>query len=274
MSLRLRGAIVCVAVLLSGSAARALDGRPSLEEAIACAENADFEAALEAFDHAEASMDLKRSDLRRLFGHRAVVHFAMGHGAALELDLKRLVTLFPDATLPESAPPPLLRALEKARASSDSGPPVLGMESSRASGELTLRAYVERDPARLATSVRIFGRVGETGWKGGSGDVLVLSPDRGDVVWYAEAVGPGGVVVATRGSVRSPERLPIFPDDVALLESDEREGRESGSARRSRFLWIGTGVAAVTVAAVLTTVLLTTGSDGGDARIAGPSFGN
>lgn len=123
-------------------------------------------------------------------------------------------------------------------------------------------------------STRLHSRTAGGAWEGGRDDSLVLPPHVLSVEWYAEAVGPGGVVVATTGDRETPGILRFeraSGDERA--ESRPTDPRDRVTGRRKRWLWIGTGVALVAIGAVVTAVLLTSRSEASGGSIAGPSFG-
>jgi hypothetical protein len=168
------------------------------------AEGADFAAALEAFAAAEAGHGLTRGDLVRLYAHRAVVRFAVGNHAAMEADLVRLLALDPEATPPASAPPPVRAALERVRAQGVDQPR-LTAHPVQASDGVRVMARVTRGPPDLVTKVRVFARIrGTDRWVSGDRRVSVLAGPGTHIDWYAEAVGPGGAVIARIGRADRP----------------------------------------------------------------------
>lgn len=264
-------------VLLTAGAVRA-EGRWSLRQGIQMAETAEFEGALEAFEEAEASEDLRRQDLVQLCGHRAVVFFALGRNDDMEADLARLLAVDPKATLPEAAPPPVRDAF---RRMVDLGvsPPRLVVEPFSWADGVKVRATVEGGPPGLVRQVRVFARVrGASRWSRGDDKVAVLVQPGVTVEWYAEAIGPGGAPVVARGSRESPERTRVMDAEEGTLASDPAhvamdDGENDDAVRRRRWWLYGSGAAAAVGAAVVTAVLLATGGGDSDAtQVARPTL--
>lgn len=235
------------------------------------AEQADFEPALAAFTEAERSRDLRRRDLVRLYAHRAVVHFALGDRPAMEADLARLLAVHPEAALPSSAPPPVEEALKR-MAELGVSPPTLVVEPVAWSDGVKVRARIAGGPPGLVRKVRIHARPGAAAdWVHGERRVAVLAQPGVMVDWYVEALGPGGAVVAARGSADEPERTAV--GGVARASATRARtyadvGDEDDAARaRRRWWWLGSGAVVVVGAAVLTAVLLTRGGSDGSAAV-------
>lgn len=203
---RLAVVLCAIAVSFGGGLAHA-DGRWTLREAVQKAENAEFEVALEGFGQAERSRDLRREDLVRLYGYRAVVRFALGDRDGMEADLARLLAVDPHARLPRSAPPPVLDAYRRLARLGVSPPRIVVERTERPAG-VRFEARVEGGPPGLIHHVRIFARPGEgVGWTRGDGRLSVLAPPGVVVEWYVQGIGPGGAVVTTVGTVSAPLRL-------------------------------------------------------------------
>ncbi|MFW5925315.1 MAG: hypothetical protein ACOCV4_04060 [Myxococcota bacterium] len=263
-------------VLLTADAVHA-EGRWSLRQGIRLAETAEFEGALEAFDDAEASEDLRQEDLVRLYGHRAVVLFALDRKDGMEADLARLLAVDPQAALPDAAPPPVRDALRR-MADLGVSPPRLVVEPLSWADGIEVRATVEGGPPGLVRRVRVFARVrGASKWSRGDDKVAVLVQPGVAVEWYAEAIGPGGAPVVAQGSRESPESTRMADEqeapatDPAHVSTDDT-GKDD-AVRRRRWWLLGTGATAVVGAAVVTAVLLVAGGGESDAtQVARPTL--
>jgi len=190
---------------------------PVLDEAQERFQQADFEGALELFAQAEAGDDLSRDDLVQLYLRRALVHHAMGNDEDLQLDLIRLATLDPEMELGRQVPPNLRQAFE--RAAADVRAPVsVQVDATPVSDAVRLSARVQDDRAALVREVRLSAR-GDGDWQSAVNDELVLTAGSdGRLLYWAEAVGPGGAVVASAGS----------RDEPRVLEPDARQTAGGG----------------------------------------------
>jgi len=150
---------------------------PLVEEGIRAYEDADFDAALDAFRRAEQSSDLGRADLIDLLHNRALVFFALADTASMEGDLRRLAAVDREHILGSSVPPPVRESFERIREEGEEAvelPPPIGVGSSQG----------EEGPT---TSNVLSSRPVNQGVDGGGEDDDGIS-----VVWW---IG-GGVLVA------------------------------------------------------------------------------
>jgi hypothetical protein len=243
----------------------------ALAVAVQHADAAEFDAALRAFGEAAGGEGLTRADLVVLFGHRAVVCFALGDGPAMEADLARLVALDATAHLPASAPPPVREAFERMRALGVSAPR-LEVTPLRAASGVRFMARVHGGPADLVTAVRVYARPAAGGtWKSGEGQLALVVDGKAEVQWYAEGIGPGGAVVVSLGARASPEHFGADAFEGIAGGSSPRAGglasgeRSDGAAARTRRRWLlGAGGVIAVGAAVAAAVLLASASGGGD----------
>ncbi len=234
--------------LALGIASTARADHPSIEAAIAHEDEADFAGALAAFAEAEASGALTRDDLVLLFGHRAVVHFALGERAAMDADLARLLALGEGAELPGSAPPPVHDELERLRGDGVR-PPRLSVEVDRQGRRVEVRAAIEDDRAQLVRSLVAHVRsAGSEAFVDGDAGVATIEAHAGDLLeWYAEAYGPGGAVVASEGTALAPRSYSV-PADVLVSPSPRTADEDDGSVLP--WLALGGGVVVAVVVAV------------------------
>lgn len=234
---------------------------PAIERAIAYAERADFAAALAAFEEAESSPNLERADLLSLYAHRATVQFALGQTAAMQADLRRLVALDERASLPASAPPPLVEALDAMR---DTVTPIaIDAEVHRASRGAEIRARGPMRSEDLVRRMRAWGRPAGGEWTFGDSGVLTIdAPSSSTVLWYVEALGPGDVIVATHGTREEPWSYFVPESSMAEHAGDD-----------SLMHWlIGGGTAAAVLGAVVTGVVLGFTSSTSTTTLGGPTF--
>jgi hypothetical protein len=189
-----------VSVISIASLAGTARAHPIVEEGHRLYEEAEFVAALDALSRAEAADDLELDDLIVLFETRALVQSAMGHDDAMREDLQRLVAVAPDHTVGPEAHPDVRRALAEIRAEGHGELRVRASTEATEAG-VTIRVEIENDWAHVVRELRTIGRVrGAPSWERAI-DAPLLVPASGAalVEYYAEAVGPGGVVLARSG---------------------------------------------------------------------------
>lgn len=209
-------------------------------------EEADFVAALDALARAEAATDLSLEDLTHLFETRALVHLAMNNADAMRADLRRLAAVAPDHRLPRTVPPDVVRAFAEIRAEGGGALRVLATTDASSAG-VTITVRVDNDAAEIVRAVRTFGRIAGGEYLRAQ-DAPLLVPGSGVVEYYAEAIGPGGVVLARSGSADAP------------LSAAGRGGGDEA------WPWVLVGVGVAVVAAVVITVVLLTTQPSGQAQ--------
>jgi hypothetical protein len=202
-----------VAVVSAPGAAYA---HPILDEGERKYEDADFQGALDAFARAEQAADLTRDDLVRLYTRRAMVHHAMQRPEELEADVFRLAHLDRALRLPRAVPPAVRRAYEQA-VTRVSGTLRVDVEAEPMPGGTRIVARVSDDNAGLVQSLRVRARVSGAAWRRVERATLEIPAAAGATVEYvAEAVGPGGAVLAQAGTDDAPLRTTLAP---ALVEA-------------------------------------------------------
>ncbi len=254
-----RGTILVSTLLLCSAGADAQDAT-ALERGVALAEAADFELAHEALSEADA-LPLARPERVRLYATRAMVAFALARAEDARADLARLLVLGADASLPTTAPPELREELEALRRSGVRPPTVVA------------RARIEDGVARvdaradggadLVREVRIWVEDGE--WRSFARVERPLEPDRG-LRWYAEALGPGALRLATEGTREQPNVLRLQIEELVVRREAPHERGDDAA------LWaaLGGGAAALLVgAAIAVGVALATAGDDGT-QLSGP----
>ncbi|MEM9195392.1 MAG: hypothetical protein AAGF12_39845 [Myxococcota bacterium] len=186
---------------------------PLLDEASELNQSAEFEAALEALNRAEAASDLESDDVARLFELRALVFFALGRTEEMTEELARLVTLDPEYVLAVEVPPRVRSVLEEVREVYGSDPLRLELSSQRpdeAGVEVRVRARALGDELGLVRRVVVLTRVeGSRRWERHRGTEVEQTVAEDTVLEYrAQAIGPGGAVIArARGESIPPERM-------------------------------------------------------------------
>lgn len=190
-----------LALLAPGS----VHAHPRVERAVELARMANFEAALHAFEEAEAAEDLQRDDLLELYEARALVHFALSNHVELEADLGRLASLDPERQLGGEFPPEIATTFREL-AAEQPGLLTVVVTPSTDRGRIRLQAHTENDIRQLVTRTTIHGRVDGGPWRRLRGDTLEVDADGlSEIEYYAVAIGAGGVHVAALGSEESPE---------------------------------------------------------------------
>lgn len=263
----LRTRFLLIAALLVAPAALvpATVARAQLEEAQTQYEEASFEAALEALERAWQGDDLDQDDLIAVLRLRALVHLGLGDLDAVREDVRLLLSLQPDLQLDESLPPEVHAAAEDLRAEVGQGIRVRSIVEPTDTG-VWIDAEVEGAPAELLRGVRVSGRAGEEAWRSTQEPPLeVTVPGGGTVTYHAEALGPGGAVIAREGSAENPL---LWSATGEASTPEEADGGSSGA-----WLWAGVGAgAAAVVGAVVAIVLLGGSSENDHTRPSLPSI--
>jgi LPXTG-motif cell wall-anchored protein len=223
---------------------------PAIDDAIARSDEADFDGALRAFERAESLEDLTLDDLASLYAHRAAVHLAIGNAGEARADLRRLVAIQPGYELDTSASPALRDALDGVRATE---PLTIAVRTESSHGATRFRAVVSHDPGALVRRVRLVVRsIGEGAWIEASASTYETSGTAFE--YFAEAIGPGGVVVAREGSERAPSRVGEVPR-AAIATVSPSTGEDT------TIWWVigGAGLAVVVAAVVVGAVVASSG---------------
>lgn len=181
---------------------------PDIDEGRRHLDAAEFEAAVEAFDRAERAERLTRDELVELYERRAVAHHARRSVADMNADLVRLSLLAPDHEPSVEIMPSVRRAFEQARAELP-GPLTVSLDVTPGPAGVEVRVEVDGDVGGLVRRVYIFAR-DRGGWRRVIGTRLSEPSAPGERhAFYAAAVGPGGVVVASAGSEDRPREVTI-----------------------------------------------------------------
>lgn len=190
-----------VAVFCVSQTARA--DHPAVAEAQRLYDEAEFERARSALEQAEAASDLTREDLVRVYELRALVALGMRDEDAMRADLRRLAAVDPAHQFAEWAPPEIAESFAEVKAQMGAPLRLTANAEPTATG-VRVQAEVHDDEADIIRATRVSGRVGGGEWRSGDGRLDVTAPSGSTVEYYAEAVGPGGAVVTSVGSIEQP----------------------------------------------------------------------
>jgi hypothetical protein len=181
----------------------------------------------------------------------------MGNADAMRADLARLVSIAPGHALDRRAPPDVQTALLEARTASP-GPIRLSASPEPSPAGVTVRAEVSRDPSGLVREVRVVGRIrGTARWQRASDAPLFIAADAASVIeYYAEAIGPGGAVLARNGT----EGEPLSAGGHGVT-TDGAEASESGGEGTSPWLFVGIGAGVLILGAAI--VIIAVGASSG-----------
>jgi len=244
-----RRTVSLLAVLMALTAPATLCAHPRVQAGLERLNEADFRAALAAFDEAEAADDLTVADLEALLEGRAMAGLALGDDAAVTTALRRLAAIDPEHRFGAAAPPEIRASFERV-GNAQSARLALSLRSRRETDTVAIEAEVAGDPGGLVRSVDLSARVPGGEWRRSTGRRLRLRAAPTDTVQaFATARGPGGAPVAAAGSAAAPIEL-APPDTGPAGEQGAREHRGGAGA----WVWIGAGAALVTAAIVLTVV--------------------
>jgi hypothetical protein len=255
-------ALVAGGVLLFASAAAA---HPDIDEAHRLYDDAAFTEALDALVRAEQSERLTEPELRELLALRATIHFATRADDAFHSALRTLASIAPDHRFDPNLPPLFLEAWQQARDAAE--PLEVHVAMIERGDTLRFHAYVEGSAESLvprAPALYVRARGGE--WRPGRNGVLVLhGVSENAVELYAEATGPGGVIVARHGDADAPRVASVVP----LVHATPSEPPPSDPVP-----WLVAGVASmVAVALAVALVVVATADETPDRTLVhGPSF--
>jgi hypothetical protein len=229
-------------------------------------EEAEFQGALEAYSQAEQASDLTREDLVRLYQQRALVHHAMGNEAELENDVFRLATLEPRLQLGNDVPPAVRQTFEAAKERVTDALRVVGNAETMPGG-VRVTARIENDLSALVQTIRVSTRVGDGEWRTAeAANVEVPAPAGARVQYYAEAIGPGGALVAWSGSRSDPR---IAGGAEAGAGGEPVGPVDGGGGGVPVWVFIAGGVAVVVGVVVIVLLTSSGASDQSDVTVGG-----
>ena len=207
-------------------------------------EAADFYGALEVLARAEEGSALDRAELVRLYETRILVHLALGEEDRIERDLAAIATIAPDHTFAPEIPP-ALRTRFGDLLRERTGRLDVDVSREPTARGVRLDARASGDPLGLVRSARLHARAGGGRWMSAQGSLELDAEPGEQIEWHADLVGPGGAVLASRGSREAPMSFAV---GGAVLVDDGGEG--------APWVWIGIGVIAVIAIGVVAIVAL------------------
>jgi len=235
-----------------------------VEAGVSAYESGELEAAVAAFDRAEAA-GVDRALFVRILAHRVLIAHASSDASALESEALRLVSLDPQA-LAGQASPELARALEAAQGRAD-GIVRVRIEHEVQGGDLRLRARVEGDVSGLVEQVQFRARRGDGPLIEAVNGVITLPGSAtDDVLVVTQCVGRGDVVLATLGTMAEPQRLAAL---IAEEIVDTGPVGQSSSDDTGLHIGLVVGGVAVVAAAVIVSVLVV-GASSSSGQLTGP----
>lgn len=246
------------AILLWTDGARADD---ALDRARAHLERAEFAQALTALEEAAGSTDLTEAEVVHLAELRALAHHAIGEDGQMRSDLLLLALLEPEHSFDPAVPPAVRRAFD--RLAGEVREPRLRVDVQNVPGGARVVARLE-EPSQVVRAVRVLSRVPGGTWLTSDGELQVPAAAGTTLELYAEAVGPGGWVLAREGSASEPLTARVAaaaaaPPSAAPPMTPEEE-QESGDA-----VWpflVGGAALAAAVAVVVALLVTSSGDEG------------
>jgi len=262
---------------------------PLVERGVERYYHADMRAAERSFRQATEASDLTRDDLVQLLLYRALVRFAASDWTSVDADLRALASLDPQRSLPPEAPPPVVERWDRVRRTITE-PLSVDVRATAVPEGAVLRAEAHGDVGGLVRAVRIHARVASRAWSTDNGpEAHVAAPSGSRLAYYAEAIGPGGAVVATVGTRATPRTLEVnvspasgtseprvvaVPRDRAssssiLTAGDEQRDEDEGGS--STAWWI-VGIGGAVLAAAVVGVAIAINDDPDGATVVGPTW--
>jgi hypothetical protein len=235
---------------------------PGLDEGKRLISELEFESALAAFQGAIDSGELTRAELVDLLSERTLVLQALHRESELVQDFVWLAALAPEHILDMRAPPAMVAMWKSVR---DQARGALGVKLSNdvSSGEYRLRAELTGTVPEGARA-RIAVRDATGKWEvTDSAERVGAVTDPIELDAYAQALGPGGLVVAEDGSADNPKHLVIDPR-VAASAGLPGQNDDQHSRRKRRAWIIGSCAVAVAAAAAVTSFFLIQGKNDGE----------
>ncbi len=173
---------------------------------------------------------------------RLLVHLGIGDDEAMDTDLRRLLTIAPSHAFSDAFPPEVLRRASQVREELGGRMNMTVRAAPTATG-VSLTAEVTRDPENLVREVSIMSRQDGGEWQTTRSGSVELAGDA-RVEFYGQAIGPGGVILATDGTRNNP--------------------RSFGDGGSSPWLWVGIGAGAAAVVAATIVIIAVASSGGSD----------
>lgn len=206
--------LTVLALLFAASTAKA---HPLLDEARRHMDAAEFEAAVDVLGQVDATEGLSRESLVELFEIRAMASHALRKRRAMHNDMQRLCALAPRHDLARVFPPEMHAAYKKACRGRSKALSLIA-SALPVSGGVQIDVDVRHSAPGLVREVLLWARTdGSDEYSVAKGDpARVRAPSGATVEYFAQALGPGGTVVAQLGTPSRPRRvnLPSVPSAV------------------------------------------------------------
>jgi len=243
-------AILCAAMAGVGLLPQAATAQHNrwIAEARRLGGEADFDAALAAFERAEREGGLSRADLVELLAQRSIIDHALRNEPAMQLDLGRLAALEPEYRFGLEALPQVRTSFDRLRL--EVQPLKLELWLRKEHEQLEISAQYGRPPPQLVLDDRVYVRVHGQAWRSAPGRVAIANPERQPVEYYAEAFGPGGALLIARGSRERPLRF-VYEGPAAQAPSGDA----------SKLWWILGGSAVLLAGAAIVIVAMVSEND-------------
>lgn len=255
-------------VLLAASSVQA----QSIDEARSLYDAARFVDAIAAYDRALDAESLTREDVLTILRGRALANLAASRESTADRDIRTLLSLDPDATLGDEAPPAVQRHVDELRESARAPLAVSGT-AIPTSERWTVQVVVRGDIGRLVQRLAVFRR-DEGGFEPSETERRTVEyPPSSTLTYYVVAYGPGDAVLATHGSAESPVEVdggmdPVVEDPpVEEPPIEELPIEDPPPPRDRRNLWIGLGAGG----AALLVILIAVGIAAGGSNVTQPS---
>lgn len=253
--------LAVVAAVLCLIVASVAHAHPAVDAARARYAAGDFAGTIAALDAAGERDDLTRADLIASLELRALALRALGDDPGLERALTAIASFEPQHRFGPEVPPALVARFAQIRDRLGGPVRVVGEARVEADGA-SVGVEVGRDPASLTRTVRIHVRPDGGAWRIEEGTSVQLDGAVGRLEWWAEAIGPGGAVIATAGSAGDPRTASAAlagRTPLAIAPASDEDG--GGGAE----LWIALGAGAVVAGVVVIVLLASAGGSEGTA---------
>jgi hypothetical protein len=256
-----RATLVPIAlVLLLAFHATSARAESALARGLTLANEAEFEAALAAFDDAIAHEQLSRSELVTLLTERVLLFHALVRPREQLDDLRYLAAIEPAFQFDARFPPAVLVQFHEL--TSQTAPLELRPELTRERESVRIKAHLRGarsiPDAVVSIALRPFGGT----WSIHQGDELHVPSARPSVDYYVEVTGLGHATLLQHGNAEQPIRE-LAPSSAPLERDDSQSSAPDGRRRRR---WIA-AVAVSAVAAVALTLALTLPKDSAPTRL-------
>lgn len=242
-------ASLAIAVLCFGSPAAA---ETRAEEALEQYRAAEFEQAIE-LARAVLASEAEPADVARALEVLVLSYLGEGRDEPALNALRALSVVAREHTFLPETPPEIVerhRALAETQA-----PLVLEIDAARREGSVSISTTLAGAGSDLVSRTVVHTRVGDAPWDLTTEGRRLLETDA-SVAYYAEALGPGALVLARSGSEDDP--FVLAPEEVA-----EDEGP-------SPWIFVGIGAGSAALIAIIVVVAVAAASSGGDTIVDGP----